>query len=847
MPSNEPSRDFDSWLGLEADWRNHTDWPSRILERLREALQVNDTERLAQFAGHAEELIAYEHPEIAAAICQILFLKMRGPGGGISKGGRASIPDIVNALIDFQATDDKLSACVMKLAGSLAASAQMYAQAGDLNRRAADILDHLGERTLSAEAHLGTAQARLAEGRWELAGQAAAQASKRFALSGDPHEETRALIIHVQALLALGELAEGEDLVSRAIELLPRLRSAEVRAVTKRTQARLQIERGEYVDAHTNLRVALRISRRTGDAYLESLILQDLAILTETTKGAKPAAAWWAKALNRAEGAISPSRELEIARGAGLNALENDRPSVGADILKRALERHTETRPHPIYEQVQADWSAMMLNRLAQDLEQGGWRTAEPQLAEVEGTLDEAICAFVEWHDAEWAGIAAKNQKLVGRLRDRQCDVATRLREVANQSDHREVVQAVLAEAALLGVGCLASENWASEWLLSVGQGKHDESWVMHVAKEAETLDQGDVLQDTDRAIRLLEIACAVAGRQGHWAYGDLVNDLGVKLANAGRAEEAIGSFELALRIAQEHDNRVLASLTLGNLAELNVRAGESDRARSLFRRSAELAEQVGDSDKAIHSWSAILRSGLAEDTEDVAEVTKKLTDLETGGVSPDARAAVLSAQAAAAYRRAAFGKASALWARAANHDQDHLGERLALSLDARARTGNRSRFELQLERAVARLGRDSQTLDFSKKLLGAAQIWMETADADATALTLAVSTALAAATLSTSKTSDDPQSLYFQSISTLVAVQLTIESIQDQAARPLLTLLDRHLREMVGEDGAESIYNVMEWVKDQFSSGLKAGSAPTGPDSSAGPAAEGRRLPYHA
>lgn len=800
-------------LGLGVGWKQNPEWPTLVLSGLRDALRSDDMARLAGFATVGIEIARSGHLEVATAISQLLYVRLTG-GRGVLAEDRASTSDVVHAVLAREPEPATLDFSADRLAGVLADATDMDDEAARLNWRAGEGFAGLDDPGAAGLAFLDAARSSLWLDDWEQAATAAARADECFGDGADARGEVESLAIQAEASIAFGDLLQAEAALTRARALLPIARSAQMHALLARLEARLEIERGNDSDAHLGLRHALRVSRRTDDHELQAVILEDLAILTESTKGPRAAAAWWSKALTEAEQA-GPRRELEIARGAGLNAFESGELNEAIGILGRALERQADTKPNPEFARVKAEWGALVLTRALRALQQQGRASAEPDLDQGEAALKDAIREFVTRADIEWTGIAARNLKVVWRLQGKQCEGSAWLRRAVPDDQGSQVAAELLREAALLGVGCPDQTEWAADWLLSAVGESNRESWAMTLALESEALDSGDLLQDTDGAVALMTLACEVADTNADWGYGDLLNDLGVRLSSANRHDEAEDAFEKALEIARQEENRALQSLALANLAELRLLSRDADVARQQFTQSAELAEEVGDIDRAIESLAGAARIEITDDLPDAEETARKMADLAGRGASPEGLAVVLSTEASAAFTRGAYVTAFTLWRRAARLDEDNRGERLAYALNALAINGNRTRFERELERAAGTLERDSQTIDFCEGILRAAPIWASMGDGDAAGMVIATSTALAGATLTSTKLSMDARSLFMRSLGTMRVGQLVASSIEEQGVA-IAEPFDRHLTEILGEEAAGAVRWVLRWADDE-------------------------------
>lgn len=807
------SRRDDSSLGLSAGWNLDPDWQILLMRALGDAVQVRDRARLVEFSKLGVELCHEGHARIASAIAQVLQM-VTHPMSATSIREHMAEPDyVVETALHHGPQADLLQVSVDRLAGVIADAIGMSAAASDLNWRAARGFDLLGDPESAAFAFQTAGANWLLLERPERAVDAASRAVERFRARGDLRGEAEALLTYAEAAIETGDLARADECVSRVGELVQHLRSTHLTAVWKRTRARIDIELGREEDAHLLLMDSLRGSRRSGDPELEVVVLHDLAILTESAKGPKRAARWWSKALGRAEEWGFAARELDIARGASLNAMEIAGLDVAIDILVRATQRHRESRPAPFYERARAEMGALLLARATRQLSQDGRGGADRSFEEGEDALKTAIVEFVTVGDAEWAGRAARNLKLSLRLQGKQCDGAAWLRSAASGSDN-PAAKELSIEAALLGIGCPEQAAWSASRLRSQPAPSDGEALVIQLARESYTLDNGDLLQDTDSSLALMRLACDLAEAADYWGYGDLVNDLGVRLTSANLSDEAEAAFTRTVEIAEQEENRVLKSLALANLAEMHSRRSENDVAWQLFAQSAELAESVGDLDQAIAAWSGTTRIDFEDSHARAAETTRRMADLASRGVSPEARATALSAQASTAYIRGAYMKAFTVWRRAAALPSDNRGEYLAFALDALARRQDRERFERELERTASSLGRDAETIDFCTRILRAAFTWASVGDTDAASLTVATSAALAGATLTSTELSTDTKSLFMRSMVALRAGELVVSELDDGGSR-VSEAVDRHVRALIGEEPAEALRWILEWASD--------------------------------
>ncbi|MBN9104487.1 MAG: hypothetical protein J0I14_05755 [Propionibacteriaceae bacterium] len=796
-------------MGLDPGWKRDPEWPLLLLRGLGDARREGNVNRLVGFAALGFELAQERHLELATAICQIAWMTPESPKGALREGA-ASTHEVVRAVLDRQSEPATLGVAIDRLAALLAHLIDQDVEAAQLSWRAGEGFDTLDEPDSAGLAYQAAAASWLHQGRWQESMNAASLSVERFRESSNSRGEAESLTVHAEASIESGDLVQAQADLTLVEHLLPLVRSTHLRAVLARTQARVGIERGDRESPHEGLRRALRLSKRTDDGELQVVILHDLAILTESTVGPRASAAWWGKALTAAEAIGARFRELEIARGAALNASKCGRLDDGITILGRALERSETGDRSLIHARARADCAALVLTRATRALGDAGRATAEPDLERGEAALREALGVFVASADAEWAGIASRNLKLVWRLQGRQCEGSAWLRLVA-QDAASPTAEDLMYEAALLGVTCPDDGAWATDWLLSADVGSDREAWAMALAHESLTLDSGDLLQDSERAVALMRLACEVTGGEASWAYGDLVNDLGVRLGRADRVEDARDAFEQALATAIRDENRALESLVLANLAEMQVRTQETEAARQRFARSAQLAEDVGDIDQAISSWAGVVRIVMLDDSDGAAEVARRMTALADQGASADSQATALSTEASMAFLRGAYVKASRLWRRAARLSGDHRGEHLAFALDALARTGDQSAYERELERAASSFARDSQAIAFSQGILRTAYTWVSAGDADAAGRVVAMSTALAGATLASDRLSTDPQSLFMRSLAVMHAGQLVIESVEEK--RELVAeAFDRHLEDILGKESAVALRSVLAW-----------------------------------
>lgn len=805
---------IDTHLGLSTGWNLDPDWQILLMSALRDAVQLRDEVRLVGFARLGVELCREGQVRIASAVAQVLQMTVEPKEAGRIRDHMAEPVYVVEAALAQDPQAKPLPVSVDHLAGAIADAIGMYAAAAELNMRAGRGFDKLGDADSAGFAY------QTAGGNWlwlerpEQALNASSAAVERFRDSGNLRGEAEALLTYAEAAIEVGDLSRADECVSRVGELVPRLRSTHLTTVWRRTRARIDIALGRSEEAHRLLVQALRASRRSGDSELEVVILHDLAILAESAKGPKRAAQWWRKALTRAEESGLAARELDIARGASLNAMETDSLDAAIGILEQATQRHAESRPTPFFERARAEMGALLLARGARQLSEGGRTSADLSLEQGDEALKTAIAEFVSVGDADWAGRAARNLKLSWRLQGKQCEGTAWLRSAASGSPGSAAASGLSIEAAMLGIGCPEQAEWSASWIRSQAAQSDGEALAMELARESYMLDSGDLLQDTDGSLALMRLACDVAKTAEYWGYGDLVNDLGIRLARADLSDQAETAFSRAVDIAEREENRALKSLALANLAELHSRRSENDVARRLFALSAELAEAVGDLDQAIASWAGTTRIDIDGSQTRAAETTRRMVDLASRGVSPQARATTLSAQATAAYVRGAYAKAFTNWRRAASLASDNRGEYLAFALDALARRHDRERFERELERTVSSLGRNIETIDFCNRILRAAFTWASAGDADAASLTIATSTALAGATLTSTQISTDAQSLFMRSMAALRAGELVINELDDGGSA-VADSVDRHVRALIGDEPAEALRWILEWAND--------------------------------
>lgn len=79
------------------------------------------------------------------------------------------------------------------------------------------------------------------------------------------------------------------------------------------------------------------------------------------------------------------------------------------------------------------------------------------------------------------------------------------------------------------------------------------------------------------------------------WQQQDLLHFLGLALLEAGRIDEAMNTWEEALRLAERHENRFGRATALGDLAHVRQLRGQPEEAESLLLRALAVADTLGN------------------------------------------------------------------------------------------------------------------------------------------------------------------------------------------------------------------------------------------------------------
>jgi tetratricopeptide (TPR) repeat protein len=223
-------------------------------------------------------------------------------------------------------------------------------------------------------------------------------------------------------------------------------------------------------------------------------------------------------------------------------------------------------------------------------------------------------------------------------------------------------------DTTLTRIARFAPDFWA--WKRAVLQFKPLPATVDAAIAETErrsqsvgNLNQQSKQSQIDLLLRLLTCHgnrdLSFAERQNHiqpW------NSLGMLYEALGKWEQAITAFNKALEIIEQVGTTIDKIATLGNLATVLFRQGNSDWALDLWNRVLELAERVDNRSKAkaLHGIASIkYRQGL---TEEAMLLWQKALQLRQQAGDLEGQATTLNAVAWAAAQQGGIRRAIDLW-----------------------------------------------------------------------------------------------------------------------------------------------------------------------------------------
>lgn len=754
------------------DWREYADGLDRLARALTAAYGAHDDAVLIDYLPIGHELIRVGLADAAAGLASVLLREIAGPPAQ----HRVTLDqptdwisfDLLANSVLADSTASTLRAGTYLLVADLYRSKQRFADAVGFAQRSATMYDELADADSSARALQTLGALYLETGDLNRADEVSERAATVFESLGNARSLLEVRLNQVQYAISAGRLDNAE---SRLRELAPTQQQAHdghLSASFRRYQAMLAIKRGETEQARKHLLAALRSCRRRSDHDLELVLLQNLAKLTEETRGVEASVGWWRKATaaalrnNDLKWAESNTRSLAAAliqadkfdeavtlfgSAERLNDLLGDhresvrsRADMGAAQLSQALATSTVASP--------PDQSASDMS----DIDAEADTRRRSRLLAAEQTLRDCLYELDEMADWEWAVRVAENLRLAWIALGRAADGAQLTDDLAHSRTRAQpgYAAALFNLAARLSLAAGQDPEWAAA-RFRLAAGLNDQPAPAHAWELARGASEIAAAEPTSQlALDLYDEALdLVRDTEDLASYGELLNDSALVLANLERPVEAADRVTQANELAETTQNRVLAALAQLNLGELNLRRGEDAAGRQHLMRCADLSAQIGDQEQAAQAWASIAGSYLTGEDDDLVaarEAATRASEFATQSRSEHTIARATSMWASIAYEEGNYPHAIELWTDAALRTS---GERTAayqaFILDAVAQLGDWRRYSRQLDRFARQSQKSGTQLEFADELWTAVGTWMRQGSPHRAARTLAYALALAA------------------------------------------------------------------------------------------------------
>lgn len=745
----------DSNAAGDADWRSRPDWVEHLAGMVGTALVAEDDDPFLELLADIDALLTSGHEEVAVLVAQAAL--HRSLHGRITNRDfdatqvtdKEKLEEDLTAVIQT-ATGARLRAAALDAVGRVMVERRRYERARDAYLAAGE-----GWAALAEESHRGLSLLRAGASAYQLEDiEDSILLSRRahdvYQGLGDVQGMLWAVLNLVQAENFRGDIDASRELLREARELNRGLRDGHASASIVLEEAILAAEGGDTAAARDGFRKAYRSGRRRQDLDQALVAAKNLAIIAAEEHQEARSIEWWSVAADLAARLHDWREEQDVQRARGVALAQGRHFDEAIAAFDRALEINLEHESMLDLARTRADEGAVVLEYAIK----GGVSDVRFEELTAHGVvlLDHARTELEKLGDFEWAAIAVRNLRTAWVLRNEEADGATALIDAAEGFDQVEAAYCVElrrnAAWLLLASGSLASDDPRSaEWLIESATAS-SEDHVERAWSLAQQAGEAAARGFDETALRLFDTAIERLDPEGNSsAFGNILNDSVLVVARQGDLDEAHRRLLRVEEIALHAQDRVLLSLALSNLGETAVRLDDDETAREYFRRSIQLAEELGDEEHVAIGLAALANT-YVNDHDQVVEAARlgeqALSVADRSG-SDEAILRAASSRASVAHAQGDYETAYRIWSECADRESAAEGaEHQAYALDSLAQLGNWPRFRRELDRYTRRAQKADSQFAFVEKLHLSALTWLSRGRAAAAGTVLAYGVMLA-------------------------------------------------------------------------------------------------------